>query len=97
MRIAIRDLTTKMFFNQGEWTTSAQRAQCFANRKTVERVVFEYNIEKAEMVFMDDAFRLIGGVFIPLPGSPHYQSRTLKGSSSFSIHIGFTGNDASPS
>jgi hypothetical protein len=96
MRIAIRDLNTKLFFNQGEWTTSAQRAQCFPNRKTVERVVFEYNIEKAEMVFMDDALRLIGGVFIPLPGSPHYQSRTLRGSTTFSISVGLTRNDAAP-
>ena len=78
MRIAIRDLGSKLFFNQGQWTTSSKRAQCFPDRKAVERMVFEFNIRKAEMVFMDDSFCPIGGAFIPLAAPPCYEGRQLE-------------------
>jgi hypothetical protein len=69
MPIAIRDLNSGLFFNGGQWTAIVEWAQCFRDRQTVERVAFEYKIEKAEMVFMDDGFRPVGWAFIHSRGS----------------------------
>jgi hypothetical protein len=72
MRIAIRDLSTELFFNYAGWTPELRTAHRFKDRTAAESVAFEYKMESAEMVFMDDCLRPIGGALI---GNAHQIGR----------------------
>ena len=67
MPLALRDLDTGLFFDQGEWTTDPRLAQHFKDKRAVEMKVLEYQIKNAELVVLNDEFQILGGTFIPLP------------------------------
>ena len=71
MRKALRNLDTGCFFSHGDWTTDPSLAQIFTDQKSIELLAAQYNIQNADMVFLDgEPPRLVGGTFIRRPAQP---------------------------
>lgn len=70
MRIALRDLSTGLFFTKGLWVKDSRVAQHFPDEKALEKTVLENNVNNAEMVFLEEEnLRPVGGRPVPYPPS----------------------------
>ena len=70
MRLALRDLSTGLFFTKGLWVEDSRIAQQFRDQRAVEKAVLENHVNSAEMVFLEEeTLRPIGGKRIPYPPS----------------------------
>ena len=62
MPLALRDLDTGLFFSRKGWVADSTMAQVYPDKKAVQRAVFEYQLNNAEVVALNEFLQLIGSV-----------------------------------
>ena len=65
--LALRDLDTGLFFNNGQWAREPQFAQQFPNQEAVKKSAIENKIKNAEIVYLaGDPLQVTGGTPIQI-------------------------------
>ena len=63
MKFLLRDLDSGLYFDNGNWTSDARIAQRFEDGESIEKIVTELGIKKADVAILE-GHEVVGGFLV---------------------------------